>query len=348
MQQLSTRSQALQEPVYATFRQRAAPAKQAHIQALEGTWEEALLDCKEVNYLGNTLAPLLAYEALAADTKQYHPRDVWLGSHEGVHTFNDAAPSPGQAPTAEEIATQAMLEALGEPDLHTEAALVEDVSEPTAAWRKPPPYTQPHHSASTHSAPLHVEEGNPQGYATRHKKGNPLPKCKLVRDMVARSAFCIGVVGPDFVGITTLLQGLQHAGYTTTTLGDKPPPDQRTTFQWAHFQRMVQAWQQLPDKGPALLVEDTPWAYLARHSVHIEASVRQEAHHTLAPLTLPAFHIVLHTTGVTVGRRHPTLHTTPKQHSPHALRQMGLLAHLPSPTFHVDATAAPEVVCTRV
>ena len=111
---------------------------------------------------------------------------------------------------------------------------------------------------------------------------------------------------------------------------------------------MVQAWEQLPGGGPALLVEDTPWAYLTRHSVHVETSVRQAAHRLLAPLTLPAFHIVLHTTGVTVGRRHPTLHATPEQHSPHALRQMGLLAHLPSPIFHMDATAAPAAVCTRV
>ncbi len=97
MQQLSTRSQALQEPVYATFRQRAAPPKQAHVQALEGMWEEALPDCEEVNYLGDTLAPLLAYEALAADTKQYHPRDVWLGRHDqGKH---EERPPPPPAPT---------------------------------------------------------------------------------------------------------------------------------------------------------------------------------------------------------------------------------------------------------
>ena len=95
-------------------------------------------------------------------------------------------------------------------------------------------------------------------------------------------------------------------------------------------------------------MEDTPWAYLARHSVHVEPSVRQQAHRLLAPLALPAYHIVLHTTGVTVGRRHPTQHTSPEQYSPHALRQMGLLAHLPSPLFHVDATAAPDVVCTKV
>ncbi len=229
-----------------------------------------------------------------------------------------------------------------------EAVQLETVSEPSALWRHPPidtPTAPPPHAPPT---PLHVEEGNPRGYATKHKKGKPLPRGKLVKDMVARSAYKIGVVGPDFIGVTTLLQGLQHAGYTTTTLGDKPPPDQRSSFHWEHFQRMVQAWQQLPEEGPALLVEDTPWAYLARHSVHVERSVRQQAHRLLAPLTLPAFHIVLHTTGVTVGRRHPTLHTSPEQQSPHALRQMGLLAHLPSPLFHVDATAAPDVVCSRV
>ena len=224
---------------------------------------------------------------------------------------------------------------------------ISEVDTTRVAHSHPPEYSAAQQLLQ--SLPIHVEEGtNPRGYATRHKKGKPLPKGKLIKDMVARCSHKIGVVGPDFVGITTLLQRLRAAGYATDTLGPKPPPDLRTTFQQAHFDTMVAAWQALPDSGPALLLEDTPWAYLARHSVHMDLSTRQAAHRMLAPLTMPAFHIVLHTTGVTVGRRHPTLHTTPEQYSPHALRQMGLLAHLPSPLFHVDATASPDTLCARV
>jgi hypothetical protein len=194
----------------------------------------------------------------------------------------------------------------------------------------------------------HVEETNSRGYAARHKKGKPLPKKALMRAMVAQSQHKIGVVGPDFVGVTTVLQKLQQGGYKTVQLVPKPPAELRTTFQWGYFERLVHAWGQLPDEGPACLIEDTPWAYLARHSVHVDVHTRQAAHKLLTSLALPTFHVVLHTTGVTVGRRHPSLHATPEQFSVHALRQMGLLAHLPAPCFNVDATMSADIVAARV
>ena len=46
----------------------------------EGTWEADLLQSEEAHYLGEDLAPLFVYEALAADTLQHHPQDVWLPS----------------------------------------------------------------------------------------------------------------------------------------------------------------------------------------------------------------------------------------------------------------------------
>jgi hypothetical protein len=131
-------------------------------------------------------------------------------------------------------------------------------------------------------------------------------------------------------------------------LAPKPPPDQRTTFQWTYFAALVDAWALLPDEGPARIIEDTPWAYLTRHSVHVDVHTRQAAHKLLTTLPLPTFHIVLHTSGVTVGRRHPTLHHTPEAFSPHALRQMGLLAHLPAPSFPIDATPEAAIVAERV
>ena len=69
--------------------------------------------------------------------------------------------------------------------------------------------------------------------------------------------------------------------------------------------------------------------------------------HALAPLTLPDLHLVLHTAGITVGKRHPQAHTAPELHSPVALRQMAQLQHLPPPTFYIDATPQPHVVATR-
>jgi hypothetical protein len=56
---------------------------------------------------------------------------------------------------------------------------------------------------------LHVLEANPRGYETRHKKGKPLPRGPLIKAMVAQSKHKIGLVGPDYVGITTVLRKLE-------------------------------------------------------------------------------------------------------------------------------------------
>jgi hypothetical protein len=58
----------MQEPVYSLFRSLTATKHPTHVQAVEHSWEEALLHTEEVNYLGNELAPLLAYASLAHDT----------------------------------------------------------------------------------------------------------------------------------------------------------------------------------------------------------------------------------------------------------------------------------------
>jgi hypothetical protein len=66
------------EPVYTLFRSLTAAAHPTHVQAVEHGWEQALLHSEEVSYLGDELAPLLAYASLAHDTQQHHPRDVWV------------------------------------------------------------------------------------------------------------------------------------------------------------------------------------------------------------------------------------------------------------------------------
>ena len=68
----------------------------------------------------------------------------------------------------------------------------------------------------------------------------------------------------------------------------------------------------------------------------------------LAPLVLPDLHLVLHTSGRTVGSRHPLHHSHPDTHSPHALAQSADLQLLAGTTLHVDATCSPPLLCAKV
>lgn len=63
---------------------------------------------------------------------------------------------------------------------------------------------------------------------------------------------------------------------------------------------------------------------------------------------MPDLHIVLHTSGVAVGRRHPLHRGDPEVYSPVALRQMAHLHLTPQPAFFVDATSSPAHVAKRV
>ena len=116
----------------------------------------------------------------------------------------------------------------------------------------------------------------------------------------------------------------------------------------AHFQEQVTRWATLCADGAAKVVEDSPWAYFQRHCHHLPSDVRLQCTTAMAPLTLPHLTIVLHTSGVGVGRRHPTHHKQPDEYSPHALQQMRNLHHLQGPTFHVDASPRPADLTRRV
>lgn len=74
---------------------------------------------------------------------------------------------------------------------------------------------------------------------------------------------------------------------------------------------------------------------------------RAECQAALAPLDLPHLHIVLHTSGVAVGRRHPHFRDDAESYSPVALRQMTHLNLLPRPCFYVDASVTPPLVAKR-
>jgi hypothetical protein len=156
------------------------------------------------------------------------------------------------------------------------------------------------------------------------------------------------VTGPDFVGCTTLLQSLAHAGYAVDTKLRKPAAADRLTFSQVHFDAQVDRWRKLSELEEALLVEDSPWAYYQRHVHHLPADVRNACQTTLSTLTLPDVTLALHTSGVTVGRRHPLWQGSPELYSPYALQQMMQLQHLHAPTFYVDATTSPQGLSKRV
>ncbi len=129
---------------------------------------------------------------------------------------------------------------------------------------------------------------------------------------------------------------------------DKPAHADRLTFSQAHFDAQVARWARLSATTGPLLIEDSPWGYYHRHVHHLTAAQRNASQTALSALTLPDVTISLHTSGVTVGRRHPLWHHRPEQYSPHALQQMMQLQHLHPPTFYVDASTTPAGLAKRV
>lgn len=54
--------------------------------------------------------------------------------------------------------------------------------------------------------PIEALEVNARGYGPRKKKGKPISKQGVVDHMIATSGHRIGIVGPDFIGVSTVLQ----------------------------------------------------------------------------------------------------------------------------------------------
>lgn len=54
--------------------------------------------------------------------------------------------------------------------------------------------------------PIEALEVNERGYGPRKKKGKPISKQGVVDHMIATSGHRIGIVGPDFIGVSTVLQ----------------------------------------------------------------------------------------------------------------------------------------------
>ena len=111
---------------------------------------------------------------------------------------------------------------------------------------------------------------------------------------------------------------------------------------------MVTRWQHVCKQPEVIIVEESPWSYLAKHTHTTTPQTRSACHASLAPLTLPDLTICLHTSGVAIGRRHPQHRHDPEKYSPIALMQMAALQYLPQPCIFVDAGVPPIKVADRV
>lgn len=154
---------------------------------------------------------------------------------------------------------------------------------------------------------------------TKPKKGKPLPMGHLVRFLKEHEGRRIVLTGPDFVGCTTLMRLLERHEFTTLQLAPKPPPDTRHTFVSDYFSQLVAAWTQIPAQPQSYVIEDSPWAYLTRHLSHIPPQDHASYRAQLTHLDPPTFTIILHTSGVAIGRRHPLHRTTPELYAPTAI-----------------------------
>ena len=180
-----------------------------------------------------------------------------------------------------------------------------------------------------------------RGYHQKPKKGKPIPKGPLRARIQRTCGVVVAVVGPDFIGITTLLRLLERAGHPPTFLATKPPASQRHTFDPPHLDDLITAWAALPRTGSAQIVEDSPWAYYSKHAAAMPPDQRHHFSTRLAQLTLPELTIILHAAGRTIGLRHPCHHTSPENYSPIACEQgraldfpLGLSATwMPRPTL---------------
>ena len=92
------------------------------------------------------------------------------------------------------------------------------------------------HSAATTttSTTPHATTTTPadRGYARRPKKGKPIPKGPLRARIRRTCGVVVALVGPDYVGVTTLLRLLEKHGHVPTFLAAKPSPHLRGSFQY--------------------------------------------------------------------------------------------------------------------
>ena len=80
---------------------------------------------------------------------------------------------------------------------------------------------------------------NERGYGTPRKKGKPLSKKLVHRELLASSNIKIVVSGPDHIGCTTLLQLLGKQLGVATANAPRLTPSERVEFNQAYFDGQV-------------------------------------------------------------------------------------------------------------
>lgn len=102
------------------------------------------------------------------------------------------------------------------------------------------------HSAISSTTTTAATTPADRGYARRPKKGKPIPRGPLRARIQRTCGVVVAIVGPDYVGVTTLLRLLETHGHAPTFLAAKPAPHLRGSFQYQYFEALVAAWQALP------------------------------------------------------------------------------------------------------
>ena len=256
------------------------------------SWAEAALSVEEVTYIGTELVEVLGNVAIINDQNALDAPAAALTT-----IAHHANPTP-QAPRACPSPSPAS------PVIHLEEALA-------GSWLQQADYTMP----------PWVELGatEDRGYKPKPKKGKPLPKGPLKRQREATCGWKIVCTGPDFIGCTTLLRGLERLGHHIHVAANKPTATSRHQWHQQYFDHLVEQWSTLHNSPHAMFVEDSPWAYLTKHGHQLHPSTREACHVALLPLKLPALTISLHSSGREVGRRHPLYRHSPETYSAVAL-----------------------------
>lgn len=270
---LMPRSWVKTTPAYLAAQPQLPPDCEAAELVPGGAWEGALVEAEQAAYVEEGLVDLLGAAAMNNEAAALTQHPPLLPTGEAVDTWGEYEAPGGQPPAATTRCTASPppSPALHKPPrkvhhvevLHTEA-LEANLQPPTRATPAPPRTCREEQLALQHlggelqhpewvcatSAPegvsrqawrqLHVQQVDTEGralrgYGERRKKGKPIDKQPLRKQLLAESNTKIVVTGPDFAGSTTLLQQLHRVGYTCNFLRDKPAPATRGEFCPAHF-----------------------------------------------------------------------------------------------------------------
>lgn len=189
----------------------------------DDAWETQLLHVEEAQYVGALLTPLLGVVALLNDQDQRvaPPHDTTAYA-----TAAHALPPPLAPPT--HLSPAQPHHATPTPDLAPTTASSSALPTTGAPATLPEEALAVAHLCEL-EGPVWVEAGTPEarGYTPRPPKGKPLPRAPMRRQIERNCAWRVVITGPDYVGCTTLLRGLERVGHAVALAPHKPPPGAR-------------------------------------------------------------------------------------------------------------------------